>query len=128
MPSDASIVSRPPPWSSTDRAASASPSARGAPACHRASVRPKSRAESTPTRVSGTSAASGPRAFLAVAQSCSRPLWLNSHRSWVNGAAADSSGDIPTVAERTAATAHVVAIVGASEANEASVQIGCALR
>jgi hypothetical protein len=46
----------------------------------------------------------------------------------VNGAAADSSGDMPTVAERTAATAHVVAMVGASEANEASVQIGCARR
>jgi hypothetical protein len=64
----------------------------------------------------------------AVAQSCSRPLWLNSQRSWVNGAAADSSGDIPADAERTAATAQVVSMVGAREANDASVQIGCARR
>jgi hypothetical protein len=78
--------------------------------------------------VSGTSAARGSSALRAVAQSWSRPLWLNSHRPWVNGAAAASSGDMPAVAERTAATAQVVLIVGASDANDASVQIGCARR
>ena len=63
-----------------------------------------------------------------MAQSCSRPLWLNSQRSWVNGAAAPSSADVPAVADRTAATAQDVGIVGAREANDASVQIGWALR
>ena len=41
------------------------------------------------------------------AQSCSRPLWLNSQRSWVNGAAPPRR-PTPAVAERTAATTQDV--------------------
>ena len=67
-------------------------------------------------------------ALRAGAQSCSRPLGLNRQRAWVNGAAAPSSAAVPGVAERTAASTHDDAIVGASEANDASVQIGWALR
>ncbi len=78
--------------------------------------------------MSGTSAACGSSALRAVDQSCSRPLWLNSQRSWVNGAAAASSADMPTVADRTAATAQEAETVGASDANDASVQIGWARR
>ena len=63
-----------------------------------------------------------------MAQSCRRPLWLNSQRSWVNGAAADSSAEVPAVAERTAATTQDAETVGARDANDASVQIGWALR
>ena len=53
-----------------------------------------------------------------------RPLWLNRYLPWVKGAVAVSSMGMPMLAERTAATTHPLATVGATEANEASVQIG----
>ena len=46
----------------------------------------------------------------------------------MNGAAAASSTANAAVAERTAATAQEVVIVGASDAKDASVQIGWARR
>ena len=127
-PSEASIVSRPPPWASTSRAAPASPSASGAPACQRASASPNSSAESTPTRVSGHVgglrrqglAGRGPVVQAAVV--AEQPPAVGERRG------APTRRDVPAVAERTAATAQDVEIVGASDANDASVQIGWARR
>jgi hypothetical protein len=64
----------------------------------------------------------------ALCQSATRPLWLNSHRPWAKGATTDSSCANAVVSDRTAPSRQVVAMVGASEANEASVQIGWARR
>ena len=55
-------------------------------------------------------------------------MWLNNQRPCANGATTDSSWAKLVVSERTAPRMQVLAIVGASEANDASVQIGWALQ
>jgi hypothetical protein len=46
----------------------------------------------------------------------------------VNGAEAEASMGIPTLAERTAATTHPLTSAGATDANDASPHSGAALR
>jgi hypothetical protein len=64
----------------------------------------------------------------ALCPSATLPSWLNSQRPCANGATTDSSWANAVVSERTAARMQELVMVGASEANEASVQIGCARR
>ncbi len=64
----------------------------------------------------------------ARAKSATAPLWLNSHRPAVNGAAPASSLGNGGVVERTAASTRPLDTTPASDANEASVQIGWARR
>ena len=52
----------------------------------------------------------------------------SSHAPSVNGADADASIGIPTLAERTAATTQPLLSAGATDANEASPHSGAALR
>src|ERR1700730_18391687 len=56
------------------------------------------------------------------------PLWDNNHCPSVNGADADGSIGMPTLAERTAATMPPLLNAGATEANDASPHRGAALR
>lgn len=56
------------------------------------------------------------------------PLWLKAHRPYVNGAQADRSTGIPTVADRTAANTAVDRICDSTSSTAGSVQIGAALR
>ena len=56
------------------------------------------------------------------------PLCDSSHCPSVNGADADASIGIPTLAERTAATTHPLRNAGATDANDASPHSGAALR
>ena len=56
------------------------------------------------------------------------PLCDSSHRPSVNGADADASIGMPTVAERTAATTQPLRSAGATDANDASPHSGAALR
>src|SRR6202165_477639 len=56
------------------------------------------------------------------------PLWESSHWPSVNGADADGSMGVPTLAERTAATMQPLCRAGATDANDASPHSGDALR
>ena len=128
VPSVASRVSRPPPAACAARTVSSSPAANEAPASHRPAASPNSSAESMGAAASAMSKVRSVSALRAAGQSVSRPLWLNSQRCSVNGAAQDSSGPNPGVAERTAARMQPLDTVGAREPNDASLQIGWARR
>jgi hypothetical protein len=52
------------------------------------------------------------------------PLWLNSHGPSANGAAAVATTGMPTVADRTAASAAPATVDAARAGSDASVQIG----
>ena len=56
------------------------------------------------------------------------PLCDSSHCPSVNGADADASMGMPTLADRTAATTHPLRRTGATDANDASPHSGAALR
>jgi hypothetical protein len=73
----------------------------------------------------GSRAASG---ATECGQPRTTPLWLNSQRPSAKGAAAVSVTGIPAVADRTAASTPPDRVPAATAANEASDQIGCALR
>ncbi len=61
-------------------------------------------------------------------QSGITPLWLNAQRPWVNGAHAERSTGIPTVADRTAPSTDVDRNCGNTSSTAGSVQIGAGLR
>ena len=70
----------------------------------------------------------GRRATRGSTARSTRPLCDSSHVPSVNGADADASMGIPTVAERTAATTQPLRSAGATDANDASPHSGAALR
>ena len=110
----------------------------------RCSAARSGRAAATSTMVSPS--ASSPRSKISAASSAlstvdsagfadsgstarsTRPLCDSSHCPSVNGADADGSIGMPTLADRTAATTHPLRSAGATEANDASPHSGAALR
>lgn len=65
---------------------------------------------------SGRGASGLSRSSARTAAGSTRPLWLSRQAPLVNGAVADSSTGMPTVALRTAATTHPEAITPAMDA------------
>src|SRR5690242_11026637 len=108
----------------TFRTVSASASGSGAPTSSRPLTTAANMALSirVSVRVEGGSTA-------AIASGSTAPLWLNKPPpDSRKGAAPDSSTGCGGVAERTAATTQPEVTVGAREAKERSLQIGCARR
>ena len=85
-------------------------------------------AESTIASSESRVLAAGACAAAESGQPSSRPLWLNSHWSEANGAAACSPTAVPGVASRTAASTAADRVTRARSGSDGSPQIGCPRR